>query len=289
MTNHENDEIESLGFARLLGTFENQSPEWHQARRGIGGSDIGVIMGRSPWKSPYTLWAEKTGQIDDTIEPTIQMELGTVFEKPIRDLWAKRNAEFLTVSETGTWQSIANPTWKANPDGIIRYRNGELAILEIKHTASYWDALPEMYEYQVMWYLHILGLRTGIVVAVSGGYLREFNVEYDAERMATVEARVRAFQGYVAGGIAPDYDGSNSTYETVRKISPALIDGEIELGAIYEALITSKTEADAAAERFQANKSMALAYMGGVRIGTFNGEKVITLQARNNNPFITFN
>ena len=289
MTNHENDEIESLGFARLLGTFENQSPEWHQARRGIGGSDVGVIMGRSPWKSPFSLWAEKTGQIDDTIEPTIQMELGTVFEKPIRDLWAKRNAEFLTVSETGTWQAISNPTWKANPDGIIRYRNGELAILEIKHTASYWDQLPEQYELQVLWYLHVLGLRAGVVVAVSGGYLREFNVEYDAERMAEVETRVRAFQGLVAGGIAPDYDGSNSTYETVRKISPALIDDEIELGAIYPALLASKVEAEEAAERFQANKSMALAYMGGVRIGTFNGDKVITLQARNNNPFITFN
>lgn len=289
MTNHENDEIESLGFARLLGTFENQSPEWHQARRGIGGSDIGVIMGRSPWKSPFSLWAEKTGQIDDTIEPTIQMELGTVFEKPIRDLWAKRNAEFLTVSETGTWQSISNPTWKANPDGIIRYRNGELAILEIKHTASYWDQLPEQYELQVLWYLHVLGLRAGVVVAVSGGYLREFNVEYDAERMAEVETRVRAFQGIVAGGIAPDYDGSTSTYETVRKISPALIDDEIELGAIYPALLASKVEAEEAAERFQANKSMALAYMNGVRVGTYLGNKVVTLQARNDKPFITFN
>lgn len=288
MTNHENDEIESLGFARLLGTFENQSPEWHQARRGIGGSDIGVIMGRSPWKSPFSLWAEKTGQIEDTIEPTIQMELGTVFEKPIRDLWAKRNAEFLTVSETGTWQSIANPTWKANPDGIIRYRNGDLAILEIKHTASHWDRLPEQYELQVLWYLHVLGLRAGIVVAVASGYLREFDVEYDAERMAAVEARVRAFQGYVAGGIAPDYDGSNSTYETVRKISPALIDGEIELGALYVELENAQFKAEKAEKEFTKIKSMVLNYMGGIRIGTYKGDKVITLQARNDKPFITF-
>lgn len=289
MTNHENEEIESLGFARLLGTFENQSEEWHNARRGIGGSDIGVILGRSPWKSPYTLWAEKTGQIDDRIESTIQMELGTAFEAPIRNLWAKRNADFLSVSETGTWQAITNPTWKANPDGIIRYPNGDLAILEIKHTASYWDALPEMYELQVLWYLHVLGLRSGIVVAVSGGYLREFNVEYDAERMAHVEDRVRAFQGLIAGGIAPDYDGSTSTYETVRKINPALTDGEIDLGAIYPALLASKIEAEAAAERFQANKTMALAYMNGVRVGTYEGIKVVTLQARNDKPFITFN
>ena len=30
----------------------------------IGGSDIGTIMGVNQWKSPYTLWAEKTGLIE---------------------------------------------------------------------------------------------------------------------------------------------------------------------------------------------------------------------------------
>lgn len=288
MTNHVNNEIEQLGKARLIGTFKNQSPEWHQARQGIGGSDIAAIMNRSAWKSQYALWAEKTGLIDDTIEPTIQMELGTAFEKPIRDLWAKRNAEFLTVSETGTWQSIANPTWKANPDGIIRYNNGDLAILEIKHTATYWDALPEMYELQVLWYLHITGLTAGKVVAVSGGYLREFDVEYDAQRMAGVETAVRAFQGLVAGGIAPSIDGSNSTYETIRKISPALIDDEIDLGTLYPMLMESKIKAETAESVFQAHKSMVLDYMAGVRIGTYKGDKVVTLQARGDKPFITF-
>ena len=27
----------------------------------IGGSDAGTILGLNPWKSPYTLWCEKTG------------------------------------------------------------------------------------------------------------------------------------------------------------------------------------------------------------------------------------
>lgn len=288
MNNHVNDEIEQLGKARLLGVFANQSPEWHDARKGIGGSDIGAIMNRSPWKSAYSLWAEKTGLIDDRIEPTIQMEIGTALEAPIRDLWARRNAEFLTVHETGTWESTARATWKANPDGIIRYNNGDLAILEIKHTATYWDQLPEMYELQVLWYLHITGLTSGIVVALSGGYLREFNVEYDAQRMAEVQSRVQAFEGLIEGGIAPTIDGSNSTYETVRKISPALIDDEIDLGILYPILIDAKEKAETAESVFQATKSMVLDYMGGVRVGTHKGDKVITLQARGDKPFITF-
>lgn len=31
---------------------------------GIGGSDAGTIMGANPWKSPYQLWLEKTGQVE---------------------------------------------------------------------------------------------------------------------------------------------------------------------------------------------------------------------------------
>lgn len=31
---------------------------------GIGGSDAGTIMGSNPWKSPYQLWLEKTGQVE---------------------------------------------------------------------------------------------------------------------------------------------------------------------------------------------------------------------------------
>lgn len=41
----------------------------HQAwlnlrNKGIGGSDAGVIAGVNPWKSPFKLWLEKTGQAE---------------------------------------------------------------------------------------------------------------------------------------------------------------------------------------------------------------------------------
>ena len=37
--------------------------KWLSVRNmGIGGSDAGVIMGLNPYKSPFQLWMEKTGQ-----------------------------------------------------------------------------------------------------------------------------------------------------------------------------------------------------------------------------------
>jgi putative phage-type endonuclease len=38
-----------------------QSPEWLEARKGkVGASDAPIIMGVSPWTTPYQLWLEKT-------------------------------------------------------------------------------------------------------------------------------------------------------------------------------------------------------------------------------------
>jgi putative phage-type endonuclease len=279
--------VESKGKARLIGIYESNTPEWHAARAGVGGSDISAIMGKNPWKSAYTLFMEKSGVLPDIV-PNTAMKLGSALEAPIRDFWAKESAGFLTVHETGTWQSLERESWKANPDGIIEWSDGQLGILEIKHSRQYWDKLPEAYELQVLWYLHILGLKLGIVVAVAGGDLKEFRVEYDPERAEAIETAVKAFEGCLEGGVAPDWDGSNSTYETVREISDGLTDGEIELDKIYENLYAAKIIYEKAEENFSLYKSTALAYMNGTKTGLYKGEKVVVLQARNGKPFITF-
>jgi putative phage-type endonuclease len=280
--------IEALGFAKYLGTFEPSSPEWHEARKGIGGSDIASVMDKSPWKSAFQLWAERSGLLDDSVEPSMPMKLGTAFEPAIRNLFAEENKEWLTVHETGTWQSLENPLLKANPDGIIEWVNGQLGILEIKFTRQYWDELPEYYNLQVQHYLSVLGLNTGMVVAVTGGDYREFEVVRDESLIETMKTRVRAFYDLVDAKKPPMYDGSDSTYETVRTLSEGLEEGEIELGALWSNLQASKAEFDFWEKSFKAQKSVVLAFMNGTKYGLFQGEKVIALQARAGKPFITF-
>jgi putative phage-type endonuclease len=279
--------IAELGKARLIGTYESNTPEWHAAREGIGGSDIGAIMGKNPWKSAYTLWAEKSNLIGGT-ESNLAMRLGTALEQPIRDFWVNENKDWLTVHETGTWQSVEHAHYKANPDGIIEYTDGTLAILEIKHSRQYWDKLPEAYELQVLWYMHVLGLKTAIVVALAAGDLKEFKVEYDPELAERLETAVRAFYGCLEGGVAPEYDGSDSTYETVREISDGLTEGEIELDKLYENLYAAKIIFEKAEENLNLYKATTLAYMNGIKTGLYKGDKVINLRASKGRPFITF-
>jgi putative phage-type endonuclease len=280
--------IEALGFAKYLGTFEPGTPEWHEARKGLGGSDIAAVMDKNPYKSAFTLYAEKTGLIDGSIELSMPMQMGTAFEPVIRDLFVKNNSEWLKVHETGTWASIQEPRSVANPDGIIEWDDGSLGVLEIKFSRMYWDKLPEHYNLQVQHYLSVLGLKRAVVVAVAGGDWKEFDVVRDDSLVEAMKRRVEAFYGFLDTNKAPDYDGSESTYETVRELSEGLQEGDIELGSLWANLLQAKSESEYWETQFKAHKSAVLAFMDGTKYGLFQGDKVISLQARNGRPFITF-
>lgn len=273
--------------ATLLGTFTPDSDQWHNARKGITGSDIGAIRGVSPFKSTYTLWAEKRGLISDRIEPSIPMRMGTLFEPAIRQLFAEQHPE-VKVYETGTWVSKANENYKANPDALIEDNEGNLGVLEIKHTSQYWSELPPTYVAQVHWYLDVLGLDFAIVAAVTGGRYTEFTVHYDNEYAEDVRSDVARFQRMVDMNVEPSYDGSTSTYETVRTLSPGLTEGEVELGHLWVNLSNAKQNFEDAETLFTSFKTATLAQMNGVKVGTYNGQQVVTLQARNGKPFLTF-
>jgi hypothetical protein len=127
-----------------------------------------------------------------------------------------------------------------------------------------------------------------MVVAVAGGDWKEFEVVWDESLAEDMKKAVRAFSDLVEAKRPPEYDGSDSTYETVRELSDGLEEGEIELGSLWSNLLATKSEADYWANALQAQKSAVLAFMNGIKYGLFQGEKVIALQARNSKPFITF-
>jgi len=55
-------------------------------RNHIGASDMAAIMGLSPWRTPYDVWAEKTGRLVDEADPDNEvMALGTLLETGVLD------------------------------------------------------------------------------------------------------------------------------------------------------------------------------------------------------------
>jgi len=284
-------QIASLGKANLLGYFEHASAEWHEARKGVAGSLISSIMGHNPWRSAYTAYHEVLGLLDrESDGPSMAMKLGTVFEQPIKDLWISENKEwFIAAHNTGTWASVKHPDFKANPDAIIEWADGSLGLLEIKFSRNPMNELPIHYYDQVMWYMHVLGLDRGILVACANGELVEHEVMYDAEYAQQLEDAALRWLDHIAKGVVPDWDGSTSTYETVRELSEGIFDGDIELGELYEELIAAKENYDVANDKFTLAKSKTLALMNGTRVGLYQGGKVLSLQSRGTGgPFIVF-
>jgi len=283
-------QIEKLGSARLLGYFDHDSDEWHEARKGVAGSLVGTLMGHNPWRSAYTAYFEHLGELPrESTGPSLAMRLGTAFEKPIQDLWVEENKEWLTAHNTGTWASKSNPAFKANPDAIIEWADGTLGILEIKFSRNPMNELPPHYYDQVMWYLHVLGLKRGVLVAVANGDLVEHEIEYDFDYAMQLEEMANRFLRHLEQRQPPEWDGSQSTYETVRYLSDQLHDDEVELGELYPSLIRAKDELEEVDERLTLLKSKVLFLMDGAKTGTYLGDKVISLQVRGTGaPFIVF-
>jgi len=275
---------------QLLGNFENQSPQWYELRNQpgvISGSEIGAILGLSPWVSAVTLWAEKTGKIERSVTSNTAMRLGTLVEPAIRQLYQEQHPDH-EIREVGTYASVHASWMHANPDAICLDEQGNGYILEIKHTATYWDAIPENYKAQVYWYMYVFDLKKAVFAVVNAGRYKEYELLWDDFEFAAILQAVTTFRKYVLDNIQPDWDGSESTYETVRQLSPAVESRDEELGLLGVELINAQTDFDKAETHLREMKSRVISALNGAKNGTIDGEVVVTLSQRSGNaPFLT--
>jgi putative phage-type endonuclease len=268
--------------AVLLGDFANGSPEWHELRNEpgvIGGSDIAACAGLSSWTSPITLWAKKTGQIPDEVTPNMSMKLGTILEEPILQLFADEHPE-LTILTTGTWANKTYPWMRANPDGLYLDANGEWGIVEVKFSRDYWTAVPQSYRAQVLWYMKVFGIKQAKLVALAGSSYQEYDIEWDQFEADTLfEAAIRFRQACLDLKM-PDWDGSNSTLETVRALNPNIEDGEVDLDELGVHYFNAVTDAEAANTKMTELKSRVIKAMEGKKRGLVYGDHLISLRSR---------
>jgi putative phage-type endonuclease len=268
--------------AVLLGDFANGSPEWHELRNEpgvIGGSDIAASAGLSNWTSPITLWAKKTGQIPDEVTPNMSMKLGTILEEPILELFADEHPE-LKILTTGTWANKTYSWMRANPDGLYLDANGDWGIVEVKFSRDYWTQVPQSYRAQVLWYMKVFGIRQAKLVALAGSSYQEYDIEWDQFEADTLfEAAVRFRQACLDMKM-PDWDGSNSTLETVRALNPSIEDGEIDLDELGVHYFNAVEDADSANTKMTELKSRVIKAMEGKKRGLVYGDHLISLRSR---------
>jgi putative phage-type endonuclease len=150
--------------------------DWLYARRfGLGGSDILAILGFSRYRTPWDVWAEKTGVRSWQDEGSDAADLGTDLEP-----WLETQATRILgvpVSKTAarTYQH-ADHAWRlCSPDGsaadgrLVEYKTAGLAS-GFGIPAGWADgAVPLGYEFQVRWSLHVMDRDVAEVVALIAG------------------------------------------------------------------------------------------------------------------------
>ena len=126
----------------------------------IGGSDIGTIMGVNPWKSPYTLWAEKTGLVQpDDISDNDAVWFGVKEEDIIAERFTMKTG--LKVRKSNyAYGCLEFPFLKGHVDRLAS--KGKWG-LEIKTTSS-WNKtkydegeVPESHWWQCQFYMFVTG------------------------------------------------------------------------------------------------------------------------------------
>jgi len=282
-------ELKELGDAVLLGNFESGSEEWHDLRNeegAVGGSDIGAIAGLSPFESAITKWAKKTKQIPDDFEPNMSMRLGTKLETPILEIFAEEHPE-LEIYLTGTWGHKKFPWQRANPDALYKKPDGTWGIIEVKFSRDYWSEVPQHYRAQVLWYMNVFGIQEAKLVALAGSSYQEFDVEWDSFEASSLVAAAYRFRESVLKKEMPDWDGSNSTFETIRAMNPKIEDGEEHLDELGVNYFNALTDFEQAEKKLTELKSRVLKAMGGKKKGIVYGEHAVSLRARGmGNPYL---
>lgn len=134
--------------------------------RSIGGSDVGAILGVSPYKTPIDVFIEKTiGSCKETNEKQEEnMYIGSAIEDALIDMFVKRNNLYLH-SKGGFFEKENYPYVHANVDAIL-IENANPVILEVKTAGtvtSEWIGeegyvIPKHYYWQIAHYCWVTGI-----------------------------------------------------------------------------------------------------------------------------------
>ena len=174
--------------------------------RYIGGSDIAAIMGQSRWKTPYRLWAEKTGSIEvPDLSNNAAVEMGTRLEQFVADLFAEKTGKAVR-RQSKMYIHKDYPFMVAHVDRLI---TGSNELLECKTCSAYkleeWEnKIPKEYILQVQWYLGITGRKKGWIACLIGGQKFDYKaIEFDEELFNLMVDKAAKFWEMVQNKVPP--------------------------------------------------------------------------------------
>lgn len=270
----------------LVRTPDGDRGAWlDQRRKGVGGSDVAAIMGLSPYRGAYEVWAEKSGLIeapDISDKPAVMW--GNILEPVIGGHYAENHPDREVRRLNAVCRSVKRPWAQASLDYEVKDPELGWGVLEIKtagqRSEGKWDdGVPLFYQTQVAHYLSVTGRTFADVAVLIGGQdYREYRIMRDEDDIRAVESAVDEFWRRVQAGEEPPVDGSPGEAEALFKRHQA-DDGEVwECGDMPREVadyVYYKETSDAAKARLE-KAGNALKQLIGDRKGISCPDYVVT-------------
>lgn len=233
-----------------------------ERRLGVTASEVAAVADLNPYAGQWDVWAAKTIPGYEIAE-TEAMELGTLFEDPIAELYARRNHD-ITLMRSGTLHHPKHHWAMATPDRFVLVDHTIDRLLELKWSGLMamrdWgkeeDAVPEQYIAQGQWQMFVTGLDVVDFAAIVAGALRFYRVERNETLISHLFAKAEEFMERLVEGRPPPMDGSKTArqwllnrYPSARSAKRDATPEEIELAVAYESARSREKAAKAEKER----------------------------------------
>ena len=214
--------------------------EWKELRKQyIGGSDAAAVVGLNHFSSPYSLWAEKTGLVQE-LGGNLATEVGTYLEEFVAQKFAAETGKKVRKCN----YSMVNSLYPFAIANIDREIIGEDAGLEIKTTDTLNLKLfkngeyPANYYCQCVHYMAVTGKkRWYLAVLIGNREFKTFTIERDQAEIDALMQAEQEFWRHVETCTPPAVDGTKATTDAITELYDRSDNTEVDLSAFNASLM----------------------------------------------------
>lgn len=269
-----------------------------ERRTGLGGSDIGAILGLSKYRSPVEVWLEKTGRSPGADE-TLQMRFGIFAEEFVAHEYTRdtgrrvqryntllRHPDFRMVIGNVDRLVIPDGAKVASHRGDIRTDRGwegKTASAFAASRADEWgpsgsDFVPSAYHVQSCTYMALTQCSTWDLSVLFGNQeVRHYTIHRDRDLEHELLRRAAEWwRMHVEADVAPEPQSEADVRLLYPQDSQREIEADDEIACVCAELADLKSRIKALEDDEQKARDALTAYMGAAAVLRWNGQTLAT-------------
>lgn len=201
---------------------KNMQKDIENRQNYLGGSDVGAVLGLNSFKSKFTLWSEKVGNVEpEDISDRDSVWFGTQTEAINGKRFSMKTGKKIQRSNYA-YGIKEYPFIRTHVDYLVK---GESSGLECKFTGmnrfDYENGeVPPAHYAQVQLYMACTGKQNWYLSTIQGNRYHINSIARDDEFIEQMLKEMEDFWDHVQSGEPVEIDGSTSTSNTIASMFP---------------------------------------------------------------------